>query len=53
MGGWAGSLGVAAAIISRNKYQTYPQKVRLTSSPVHPCTNCLVRLGKLVCGLRA
>lgn len=27
MGGWAGSLGVAAAIISRNKYQTLPQKV--------------------------
>lgn len=27
MGGWASSLGVAAAIISRNKYQTYPQKV--------------------------
>jgi hypothetical protein len=28
MGGWAGSLGIAAAIISRNKYQSYPQKVR-------------------------
>ncbi|KAJ3502235.1 hypothetical protein NLJ89_g8981 [Agrocybe chaxingu] len=27
MGGWAGSLGVAAAIISRNKYQTYAQKI--------------------------
>ncbi|KAF9534571.1 hypothetical protein CPB83DRAFT_203075 [Crepidotus variabilis] len=27
MGSWAGSLGVAAAIISRNKYQTYPQKI--------------------------
>jgi len=27
MGGWAGSLAVAGAIISRNKYQTYPQKV--------------------------
>jgi len=27
MGGWASSLGVAAAIISRNKYQTYPQKI--------------------------
>ncbi|KAJ2917455.1 hypothetical protein MD484_g2946, partial [Candolleomyces efflorescens] len=27
MGGWAGSLGIAAAIISRNKYQTYPQKI--------------------------
>ena len=27
MGGWAASLGVAAAIISRNKYQTFPQKV--------------------------
>jgi hypothetical protein len=25
--GWATSLGVAAAIISRNKYQTFPQKV--------------------------
>jgi len=27
MGGWAGSLGVAALIISRNKYQTYAQKI--------------------------
>jgi hypothetical protein len=27
IGGWATSLGVAAAIISRNKYQTFPQKV--------------------------
>ncbi|KAJ2929224.1 hypothetical protein H1R20_g7876, partial [Candolleomyces eurysporus] len=27
MGGWASSLGIAAAIISRNKYQTYPQKI--------------------------
>ena len=27
MGGWAASLGVAGAIISRNKYQTLPQKV--------------------------
>lgn len=27
MGGWAGSLGLAAAVISRNKYQTFPQKV--------------------------
>ena len=27
IGGWATSLGVAAAIISRNKYQTSPQKV--------------------------
>jgi len=25
--GWATSLGVAAAIISRNKYQTFPQKI--------------------------
>ena len=30
IGGWATSLGVAATIISRNKYQTFPQKV-LTS----------------------
>lgn len=28
IGGWATSLGVAATIISRNKYQTFPQKVR-------------------------
>jgi hypothetical protein len=27
IGGWAASLGVAATIISRNKYQTFPQKV--------------------------
>lgn len=27
IGGWATSLGVAATIISRNKYQTFPQKV--------------------------
>lgn len=27
IGGWATSLGVAAAIISRNKYQTFSQKV--------------------------
>ncbi|TFK43847.1 hypothetical protein BDQ12DRAFT_709523 [Crucibulum laeve] len=27
LGGWAGSLGVAGAIISRQKYQTYPQKI--------------------------
>jgi len=27
MGSWAASLGLAAAIISRNKYQTYPQKI--------------------------
>jgi hypothetical protein len=27
MGSWAASLGVAGLIISRNKYQTYPQKV--------------------------
>jgi hypothetical protein len=27
IGGWATSLGVAAAIISRNRYQTFPQKV--------------------------
>ncbi|PPR02652.1 hypothetical protein CVT24_002135 [Panaeolus cyanescens] len=27
MGGWAASLGVAAAIISRQKYQTYAQKI--------------------------
>jgi len=27
IGGWATSLGVAAAIISRNKYQTFPQKI--------------------------
>ncbi|KAF4575279.1 hypothetical protein EYR40_004986 [Pleurotus pulmonarius] len=27
LGGWASSLGVAAAIISRDKYQTVPQKV--------------------------
>ncbi|KAF8165674.1 hypothetical protein B0H34DRAFT_690010 [Crassisporium funariophilum] len=27
MGSWAGSLGVAAAIISRQKYQTYAQKI--------------------------
>ncbi|KAF9057854.1 hypothetical protein BJ165DRAFT_1424036 [Panaeolus papilionaceus] len=27
MGGWAGSLGLAAAIISRQKYQTYAQKI--------------------------
>ena len=30
LGGWAASLGVAAAIISRNKYQTFPQKVRIS-----------------------
>jgi hypothetical protein len=29
IGGWATSLGVAAAIISRNKYQTFPQKVHI------------------------
>ena len=29
IGGWATSLGVAATIISRNKYQTFPQKVRI------------------------
>ncbi|EDR12278.1 uncharacterized protein LACBIDRAFT_311516 [Laccaria bicolor S238N-H82] len=27
LGGWAASLGLAGAIISRNKYQTYPQKI--------------------------
>ncbi|KAF8969355.1 hypothetical protein BDZ97DRAFT_1902489 [Flammula alnicola] len=27
MGGWAGSLALAGVIISRNKFQTYPQKV--------------------------
>ncbi|KAF9478396.1 hypothetical protein BDN70DRAFT_913668 [Pholiota conissans] len=27
MGAWAGSLAVAGAIISRSKYQTYPQKI--------------------------
>ncbi|KAH9482343.1 Respiratory supercomplex factor 2, mitochondrial [Psilocybe cubensis] len=27
MGGWAGSLAIAGAIISRQKYQTYPQKI--------------------------
>lgn len=27
MGGWAGSLGLAGAIISRQKYQTFPQKI--------------------------
>ncbi|KAF5321084.1 hypothetical protein D9619_000552 [Psilocybe cf. subviscida] len=27
MGSWAASLGVAGLIISRNKYQTYPQKI--------------------------
>ncbi|KDR84080.1 hypothetical protein GALMADRAFT_236723 [Galerina marginata CBS 339.88] len=27
MGSWAASLGLAALIISRNKYQTYPQKI--------------------------
>ncbi|KAJ8517983.1 hypothetical protein ONZ45_g4907 [Pleurotus djamor] len=27
LGGWASSLGIAAAIISRDKYQTVPQKV--------------------------
>ncbi|KAF8638599.1 hypothetical protein AX17_002140 [Amanita inopinata Kibby_2008] len=27
LGGWAASLGIAGAIISRNKYQTTPQKV--------------------------
>jgi len=27
IGGWATSLGVAATIISRNKYQTFPQKI--------------------------
>ncbi|KAF4619584.1 hypothetical protein D9613_004950 [Agrocybe pediades] len=27
LGGWASSLAVAGAIISRNKYQTYPQKI--------------------------
>lgn len=36
-GGWAGSLAVAGLAISRNKYQTYPQKVcgffRTTSQP--------------------
>jgi len=57
MGGWAGSLGLAAAIISRNKYQTYPQKVRrcrsdvtyaeLTGNVRHFC-----RLCRPVCGLR-
>ena len=30
MGGWATSLGVAAAIISRNKYQTFAQKVYIS-----------------------
>ena len=29
IGGWATSLGVAATIISRNKYQTFAQKVHL------------------------
>lgn len=28
IGGWAASLGVATAIISRNKYQTFAQKVK-------------------------
>jgi len=27
LGGWAGSLALAGAIIARNKYQTYPQKI--------------------------
>ncbi|KIM46505.1 hypothetical protein M413DRAFT_316758 [Hebeloma cylindrosporum] len=27
LGGWAGSLAIAGAIISRQKYQTYPQKI--------------------------
>ncbi|PPQ83129.1 hypothetical protein CVT25_003706 [Psilocybe cyanescens] len=27
MGGWAGSLAIAGAVISRQKYQTYPQKI--------------------------
>ncbi|KAG2013252.1 hypothetical protein CC2G_010183 [Coprinopsis cinerea AmutBmut pab1-1] len=27
LGGWAGSLALAGGIISRNKYQTYPQKI--------------------------
>ena len=50
IGGWATSLGVAATIISRNKYQTFPQKVRIynllldheLSSPYLDCTSSYV-----------
>ena len=55
IGGWATSLGVAAAIISRNKYQTFPQKVHtfliycsVKRDDFHP----LFRLYKPVCGLK-
>ena len=40
LGGWATSLGVAAAIISRNKYQTFPQKVMYLLD--HICASVLI-----------
>jgi hypothetical protein len=39
-GGWAGSLAAAGLVISRNKYQTYPQKVyALFILPTSPCVD--------------
>ena len=57
LGSWAASLGVAAAIIMRDRHQTTSQKVRevLCPSLLAENSDWLVgsgRLFKLVCGLR-
>jgi hypothetical protein len=50
-GSWAGSLAIAGGIISRNKYQTYPQKVSRRLYPWRAATDDS-RSCKPVCGHR-
>lgn len=52
LGGWAAGIATSSAIIFRNKYQTYPQKVRSASCRSRTVLTSFVRWCRSVCGRR-
>ena len=55
LGGWALSLGLSFGLIAQNKYQTMPQKVRVSETGRNRSsvlTHLVCRLFRLVCGHR-